>query len=232
MEVFVFYFDYYYLILVLPAAILSLLAQWKVKSTFEKYSHVPTRLGITGREMAERLMLSSDVRGVKVSTIQGSLTDHYDPSAKVLRLSEPVFDKTSVAAVGVAAHEMGHAIQDKIGYAPLVLRSTLVPVANIGSSFGPILAFAGFFFRFGLLVNLGILLFSGAVLFYFITLPVEIDASRRALKILEGTQLLTNEELGGVRSVLTAAAFTYVASALTALASLIRLILLARNRRN
>ncbi|MGP1438530.1 MAG: zinc metallopeptidase, partial [Treponema sp.] len=191
-----------------------------------------TRSGITGHEMAERLMFSSDVRGVKVATIKGVLTDHYDPSSKVLRLSEPVFNKTSVAAVGVAAHEMGHAIQDKIGYAPLVLRSTLVPLANIGSSFGPILAFGGLFFGFSLLINIGIFLFSGAVLFYFITLPVEIDASRRALKILEGTHLLTNEELNGVRSVLTAAAFTYVASALTALASLIRLILLARDRRN
>ena len=227
-----FYFDYYYVILVVPAVILSFLAQWKVKTTFERYSRIPTKSGITGREMAERLMLSSDVRGVKVSTIQGSLTDHYDPSAKVLRLSEPVYGKTSVAAVGVAAHEMGHAIQDKIGYAPLVLRSTLVPVANIGSSFGPILAFAGLFFRFGLLTNIGIFLFAGAVLFYFITLPVEIDASRRALKILEGTNMLTSEELSGVRSVLTAAAFTYIASALTALASLIRLILLSRDRRN
>ena len=227
-----FYFDYYYLVLVVPAIILSFLAQWKVNRAFTKYSRIPTKSGITGREMAERLMLSSDVRGVKVSTIQGSLTDHYDPSSKVLRLSEPVYGKASVAAVGVAAHEMGHAIQDKIGYGPLVLRSTLVPGANIGSSFGPILAFAGLFFRFPLLTNIGIFLFSGAVLFYFITLPVEIDASRRALKILEGTNMLTPEELSGVRSVLTAAAFTYVASALTALASLIRLILLSRDRRN
>lgn len=227
-----FYFDYYYLVLVLPAAILSFLAQLKVKSTFEKYSRIPTRAGITGREMAEKLIFSSNITGVKVSAIHGSLTDHYDPSSKVLRLSEPVFNKTSVAAVGVAAHEMGHAIQDKVGYGPLVLRSTLVPVANIGSSVGPIMAFAGLFFSIGILVNLGILLFSGAVLFYLITLPVEIDASRRALKILEGTHLLTSEELSGVRSVLTAAAFTYVASALTALASLLRLILLARDRRN
>ena len=226
------HFDYYYLILVVPALILSFLAQWKVKSTFAKYSRIPTKSGITGHEMAERLMLSSDVRGVRVSTIQGSLTDHYDPSGKVLRLSEPVYGKTSVAAVGVAAHEMGHAIQDKIGYAPLILRSTLVPVANIGSSFGPILAFAGLFFGFHMLTNIGIILFSGAVLFYFITLPVEIDASRRALKILEGTSMLTSEELSGVRSVLTAAAFTYIASALTALANLIRLILLSKDRRN
>jgi len=226
-----FYFDYYYFILVVPTLILSFIAQWKVKSTFTKYSRIPTRSGITGREMAERLMLSSNVQGVRVSTIQGSLTDHYDPSDKVLRLSEPVYGKTSVSAVGVAAHEMGHAIQDKVGYGPLVLRSTLVPIANIGSSFGPILAFAGLFFGFPLLTNIGIILFSGAVLFYFITLPVEIDASRRALKILEGTNMLTSEELSGVRSVLTAAAFTYIASALTALANLIRLILLSRDRR-
>ncbi|MGP1414891.1 MAG: zinc metallopeptidase [Treponema sp.] len=227
-----FYFDYYYVVLVVPALILSLIAQLKVKTTFEKYSRIPTHSGITGREMAERLMLSSDVRGVKVSMIQGSLTDHYDPSSKVLRLSESVYGRTSVAAVGVAAHEMGHAIQDKVGYGPLVLRSTLVPVANIGSSFGPILAFAGLFFRFALLTNIGIILFAGAVLFYFITLPVEIDASKRALKILENSHTLTREEISGVRAVLTAAAFTYIASALTALASLLRLILLSRDRRN
>ena len=226
-----FYFDYYYLVLVLPTAILSLLAQAWVQSSFRKYSSVQTKKGISGREMAERLLSVSDIHNVKVEELAGSLTDHYDPSSKVLRLSQTVFSKRSVAAVGVAAHEMGHAIQDKVRYSPLVLRSTLVPIANIGSSFGPALAFAGFFFRFGLLINIGIILFSCAVLFYLITLPVEIDASRRALKMLRSTNLLEEDELRGVRSVLTAAAFTYVASALTAIASLVRLILLSRERR-
>ncbi len=225
------FFDYYYIVLVLPTLILSLLAQMKVKTAFRKYSRISTKVNITGREMAERLLALSNIRDVKVEKVQGMLTDHYDPSNKVLRLSSEVFSRTSIASVGVAAHEMGHAIQDKIGYAPLILRSTLVPIANIGSSFGPALAFAGLFFRITFLINIGIILFSCAVLFYLITLPVEIDASRRALKILDETHLLSTEELNGVRSVLTAAAFTYVASALTAIASLLRLILISKDRR-
>ena len=225
------FFDYYYLVLVVPTLILSFLAQMLVKSTFAKYSHVQTKANITGREMAEHLLISSKIRNVRIEPLSGTLTDHYDPSTKVLRLSEPVFNRTSVSAVGVAAHEMGHAIQDKVGYAPLVLRSTLVPVANLGSSFGPTLAFAGLIFRMNFLVNIGIILFVCAVLFYLITLPVEINASRRALKILKESNLLSSEELNGIRYVLTAAAFTYVASALTAIASLLRLILLSKNRR-
>ncbi|AIN92932.1 zinc metallopeptidase [Treponema putidum] len=225
------YFDYYYLILVVPTLLLSLYAQFKVKSAFSKYSQVQTMRKVSGKEAAALLLRSNSISDVNIQRVGGSLSDHYDPSHKVLRLSEPVYDKTSIAAVGVAAHETGHAIQDKEKYAPLILRSTLVPVANIGSTAGPYLALAGIIFRMNLLLNIGIILFACAVLFYLITLPVEIDASRRALKILEHNAVLTQEELKGARKVLSAAALTYVASALTAMANLLRLILISRDRR-
>jgi len=168
---------------------------------------------------------------VQIEATGGSLTDHYDPSSKRLRLSQPVYNVNSIAAVGVAAHETGHAIQHAVSWGPLVLRGTLVPVANIGSMFGPYLAMAGLIFSMPMLLNIGIFLFAGAVLFYVITLPVEFDASARAIAILRSNNVLTHEELRGVKKVLTAAALTYVASALTALMSLLRLILLSRNRR-
>lgn len=225
------YFDYYYLVLVVPTLLLSLYAQFKVKSAFSKYSQVQTMRKISGKEAADLLLRSNSISNVTIQRIGGSLSDHYDPSHKVLRLSDPVYDKTSIAAVGVAAHETGHAIQDKEKYAPLVLRSTLVPVANIGSTAGPYLALAGIIFRMNLLLNIGIILFACAVLFYLITLPVEIDASRRALKVLEHNAVLNQEELKGAKKVLSAAALTYVASALTAMANLLRLILISRDRR-
>lgn len=225
------YFDYYYLVLVVPTLLLSLYAQFKVKSAFSKYSQVQTIRKISGKEAAVLLLRSNSISDVSIQRIGGSLSDHYDPSHKVLRLSDPVYDKTSIAAVGVAAHETGHAIQDKEKYAPLVLRSTLVPVANIGSTAGPYLALAGIIFRMNLLLNIGIILFACAVLFYLITLPVEIDASRRALKVLEHNAVLNQEELRGAKRVLSAAALTYVASALTAMANLLRLILISRDRR-
>ena len=225
------YFDYYYLVLVVPTLLLSLYAQFKVKSAFSKYSQVQTMRKISGKEAAALLLRSNSISNVTIQRVGGSLSDHYDPSHKVLRLSDPVYDKTSIAAVGVAAHETGHAIQDKEKYAPLVLRSTLVPVANIGSSAGPYLALAGIIFRMNLLLNIGIILFACAVLFYLITLPVEIDASRRALKVLEHNAVLNQEELKGAKKVLSAAALTYVASALTAMANLLRLILISRDRR-
>lgn len=225
------YFDYYYLVLVVPTLLLSLYAQFKVKSAFSKYSQVQTMRKISGKEAAALLLRSNSISNVTIHRIGGSLSDHYDPSHKVLRLSDPVYDKTSIAAVGVAAHETGHAIQDKEKYAPLVLRSTLVPVANIGLSAGPYLALAGIIFRMNLLLNIGIILFACAVLFYLVTLPVEIDASRRALKVLEHNAVLNQEELKDAKKVLSAAALTYVASALTAMANLLRLILISRDRR-
>jgi Zn-dependent membrane protease YugP len=225
-------FDYYYLVLVVPTLILSLWAQFMVKTTFAKYSHVMCSKRISGQGAAALLMKASSISDVKIEPVGGSLTDHYDPSHKVLRLSQPVFNENSISAIGVAAHETGHAIQHALSWGPLVLRSTLVPVANIGSMFGPWLAVAGIFFSMPLLLNIGIFLFAGAVLFYIITLPVEFDASARAIAILRENNVLTETELKGVKKVLTAAALTYVASALTAIMSLLRLILIARGRRS
>ncbi|MDR0642936.1 MAG: zinc metallopeptidase [Treponema sp.] len=225
------FFDYYYLVLVVPTIILSIWAQVLVKSTFAKYSRIDCARHISGREAAELLLRANRITGVKIEAVGGSLTDHYDPGTRVLRLSQPVYGKTSIAAVGVAAHETGHAIQHERSWAPLALRSTLVPVANIGSSFGPWIAMAGLIFAIDPLINIGIILFGGAVLFYIITLPVEFNASGRALAILKSNNILSPEELRGVRKVLSAAALTYVASALTALMSFLRLILLSRSRR-
>ena len=224
-------FDIYYLILVAPTLLLSMWAQFKVKSTFAKYSKIPCSRQITGQGAAALLMDSNRIRDVKIEAVRGSLTDHYAPSAKTLRLSEPVYGSTSIAAIGVAAHEAGHAIQHAVQWGPLALRSTLVPVANIGSSLGPWFAIAGIFLSFPILINIGIILFSAAVLFYIITLPVEFNASNRAIAILRSNNVLTEEELKGVRKVLSAAALTYVASALTAIASLIRLVLMSKRRR-
>jgi Zn-dependent membrane protease YugP len=233
-----FHIDPYYIILVVPTIILSMIAQFMVKSTFAKYSKVQCSKRITGQDSAALLLKANDIRDVKIEAVGGSLTDHYDPSSKVLRLSQPVYGANSIAAVGVAAHETGHAIQHARGYGPLGLRSTLVPIANIGSRLGPLLAMAGLVFSSQsssgiaqLLFNIGIILFGGAVLFYVITLPVEFNASARAIAILRANNVLTKDELNGVKKVLTAAAMTYVASALTAVMSLLRLILLSRSRR-
>jgi Zn-dependent membrane protease YugP len=225
------YFDYYYLVLVVPTIILSLWAQIMVKSTFAKYSKIRCAKGITGAAAAQLLMQANNISNVAIEPVSGSLTDHYDPGHKVLRLSQPVYGETSLSAVGVAAHETGHAIQHARGYGPLGLRSTLVPVANIGSSIGPWLALAGIVMSIPILLNIGIVLFSGAVLFYLITLPVEFNASSRALAVLKQSRVLNDEELRGVRKVLSAAAMTYVAAALVAIMNLLRLVLLSRRRR-
>jgi Zn-dependent membrane protease YugP len=221
----------YYIILVLPAVILSLAAQIAVKSTFSKYSRIRCSRNITGTDAAAYLLRMNGIRDVRIEGVAGSLTDHYDPGTKVLRLSQSVYAQPSIAAVGVAAHETGHAIQHAVSYGPLVLRSVLVPVANIGSSIGPILAVAGILFSLSFLTDLGILLFGGAVLFYIITLPVEFNASSRAVSMLKSGNVLTAAELEGVKKVLTAAALTYVASALTAIMSLLRLLLVSKGRR-
>jgi len=223
--------DSLYIILVVPTIILSLWAQFKVKSTFAKYSQIRCSKGISGAQAAELLLRANSISDVSIESVAGSLTDHYDPRSHVLRLSQPVYGESSLAAVGVAAHETGHAIQHARGYGPLGLRSTLVPVANIGSSIGPWIAMAGLLLSIGPLINIGIILFGGAVAFYLITLPVEFNASSRALAILSQNNVLSPEELRGARKVLSAAAMTYVASALTALMSLVRLILLSQRRR-
>jgi Zn-dependent membrane protease YugP len=225
------YFDFYYLVLVVPALLFSLWARIRVKGAFAKYSRVQSSRNMTGRDAAELLLRANNITGVRIEPVGGSLTDHYDPASKVLRLSRPVYGEHSIAAIGVAAHETGHAIQDALSWGPLVLRSALVPVANIGSSAGPVLAVAGIVLSFPVLINIGIILFGAAVVFYLVTLPVEFNASARALRILRSGGVLGAAELEGVRKVLSAAALTYVASALTALTSFLRLVLLSRSRR-
>lgn len=225
------YFDYYYLILVVPALLISIFAQFKVKSTFSKYAKKMSEKNITGTQAAAYLLKVNGIADVKLGRIKGDLTDHYDPTDKTLRLSDSTYNSTSIAAIGVAAHETGHAIQHNKKYLPLVFRRILVPVANIGSSAGPWLAILGIVMSIPLLTDIGILLFAGAVLFYLVTLPVEFNASNRALKILKQNNVLSSDELKGVKKVLSAAAMTYVASALVAMANFLRLVLISRNRR-
>lgn len=216
-------------ILVLIGAVLCFLAQNNVTSTYSKYSRVKSRTGLTGAMAAERILKANGIYDVQVEHIAGNLTDHYDPTHKVLRLSDSVYGSTSVAAIGVAAHECGHAIQHQQGYTPLKIRSTLVPAANLGSKLcWPVLVL-GLFFSYAF-VKVGILLFCAVVLFQIVTLPVEFNASSRALHILQGTGMLYEDEMSSTRKVLTAAALTYVASVASSLLQLLRLVLLFGRR--
>lgn len=225
------FFDPTY-ILVIIGIIITLAASAKVKSAFAKYSQVRTRTGMTGAQAAERILQEAGIYDVQIQSVAGNLTDHYDPRSKVLRLSQSVYGNTSLAAVGVAAHECGHAIQHQKSYAPLVLRSTLVPVANFGSMTAWPVIILGIFMGYNeFLVNLGIILFSAAVLFQLITLPVEFDASKRAIARLSETGILYGDELGQSKKVLDAAALTYVAAAAASILQLLRLILLFGGRR-
>ncbi|MBC5714080.1 zinc metallopeptidase [Roseburia sp. BX1005] len=221
--------------LVLIGAIICLIASAGVKSTYSKYSRYRSMSNMTGAQAAERILNSAGIYDVSIRHVSGNLTDHYDPRNKTLNLSDSVYGSTSVAAVGVAAHECGHAIQHQKNYAPLTIRGALVPVANFGSTISWPLILIGLFFTSNtgtLLINLGILCFSFAVIFQLVTLPVEFNASRRALKILGNTGILNSEELPMTRKVLKAAAFTYVASAAAAILQLLRLVILfgGRNR--
>lgn len=227
-----YYYDPTY-ILVLIGVVISLLASAKVKSTFAKYSRIRSRNGMTGAQAAERVLNSAGIRDVRIERISGNLTDHYDPRTKTLRLSESVFGSTSVAAIGVAAHECGHAIQDQKEYMPLRIRGALVPAANFGSMLSWPLIIAGLVFgALDFLIPIGILFFCLAVLFQLVTLPVEFNASARALRILDGTGILYQEETKEAKKVLSAAALTYVASAAAAILQLLRLLILfgGRNR--
>ena len=218
-------------ILIIIAAVISLAAQLKVKSTFAKYSKVHSRTGMTGAMAAERLLHSQGIYDVTIQRVGGKLTDHYDPRNKTLNLSESVYNNTSVASVGVAAHECGHAIQHATGYLPLNIRSALVPVANFGSYASWIFIILGLVFAHSqLLINIGIIMFSAAVLFQLVTLPVEFNASGRALKLLDSQGILGEDEVKNTRKVLSAAAMTYVAAAATAILQLLRLILLFGGR--
>lgn len=225
-----FYYDSSYLILV-PALIISFWAQMKINSAFDKYSRISTIKGITGAQVARMLLDYNGLYDVPIELIGGKLTDHYDPKNRVMRLSREVFYGNSVAALGVAAHETGHAIQHKESYVPLTLRNSIVPVVNISSNFSWILFIAGMFLGLPSLVQLGIVLFSCVVIFQLITLPVEFNASSRALKILYEREILYKEELKGTRAVLNAAAMTYVAGAIMAISQLLRLLMISgRNR--
>ncbi len=227
-----FYFDPTY-ILVVIGAVICLAASAKVKSTFNKYNRVRSMSGMTGAQAAERILNSAGIYDVTVQHISGNLTDHYDPRNKVLSLSDSTYGSASVAAVGVAAHECGHAIQHQTSYAPLNIRSAIVPVANFGSTIAWPLILIGLFFNSStgtFLIDLGIICFSLAVLFQLVTLPVEFNASSRAVKILESTGILGQEELKGTRKVLGAAALTYVAGAASAILQLLRLVILFGGR--
>ncbi|WP_411682996.1 zinc metallopeptidase [Clostridium thailandense] len=221
------FFDRTFIILI-PALIIAAYAQYKVSSTYEKYSTYGNHNGYTGAQVARMLLDSNGLLDIPVEVISGKLTDHYDPARRVMRLSEGVFYGNSVAAIGVAAHETGHAIQHSRHYAPLIIRNSIVPVVNFGSSASWLLFILGMIFRSGNLINIGILLFSSVVIFQIVTLPVEFDASNRALKLLDSRGILHSEELKGAKSVLNAAAMTYVAAALMAIAQLLRLIILSR----
>lgn len=222
-----FYYDSTMIILI-PALIISFIAQMKVNTTFEKYSRVRSQGGSTGEQVARRLLDSKGLFDIPVELVQGKLTDHYDPVNRVMRLSSDVYYGTSVASIGVAAHETGHAIQHQENYAPLKIRNTIVPVANLGSNLSWILLILGFILGISGLVKTGIILFSTVVLFQLVTLPVEFDASSRAISMLEGTGTLYGEEIKGAKNVLSAAAMTYVAATLTAISQLLRLIVLSR----
>ena len=228
-----FYFDPTYF-LVLIGVMLSLLASGRVKSTFATYSKMRNSRGMTGAEAAERILRGAGIYDVRVEHVSGNLSDHYDPRSKVLRLSDTVYGQSSVAAVGVAAHECGHAIQHARGYAPLKFRNLIVPVANFGSKIAWPLILFGLLFHSNsstLLINAGIIAFSAAVLFQLVTLPVEYNASNRAIRIIADTGLMQGEEIRAAKKVLSAAALTYVAGAATAILQLLRILILTGGRR-
>lgn len=222
-----FYLDPTYLLLI-PGILLALWAQSKVQITFNKYSKVVSNSGASAATVARNILDYNGLSDVPVEMVAGHLTDHYDPSAKVLRLSESVYHSTSIAAIGVAAHEAGHAIQHQTEYTPLKVRSMLVPIAQIGSNASWFLILLGILMSNPMMARFGVILFSAAVLFQLVTLPVEYNASSRALVVLEGGGYLDRDEVGGAKKVLNAAALTYLAAALISILQLIRLIILTR----
>ena len=228
-----YYWDPTY-ILVVIGAVICMIASARVKGTFNKYSQLRSMSGMNGAQVAQRVLQAAGIYDVQVRHVSGSLTDHYDPRTKTVNLSDPVYNATSVAALGVAAHECGHAIQHAKSYAPLSIRSALVPIANFGSMLAWPVILIGLFFNTrssGLIIDIGILLFSAAVLFQLVTLPVEFDASRRALVMLRTQGILADDELRYTRRVLKSAALTYVASAAAAILQLLRIILITNGRR-
>ena len=229
-------FDWTYIVLVLPCILLSLWASSNVNSTFKKYSRQYSSRRITGAEAAQRVLSANGVRGVRIERVSGNLTDHYDPKTNVIRLSDSVYSNTSTAAIGVACHEAGHAVQYAENYAPIKIRAAIIPLTNFGSKIAMPLILAGILMTFlgsfsDTLVYLGIAAFGMSLVFQIVTLPVEFNASRRAMAAIESSNLLTAEEQRGARKTLKAAALTYVAATAVALAQLLRLMVLFGGRR-
>ena len=228
---FFYYYDPYYWMILVPAMLIALLAQLNVSATFNRYSRVASRRGFTGARAAEEVLRAHGVYNVRIERVSGRLSDHYDPRSNVIRLSDGVYGSTSIAALGVAAHEAGHAVQYAVGYGPIKLRTAIIPVCNIGSQLSIVLIILGLVLYFPALFGLGVILFALAVVGQIVTLPVEFNASRRAIQSLSGTGLLDGQELRGARKVLTAAALTYVAALLVSLAQLLRYLLAFGGRR-
>jgi Zn-dependent membrane protease YugP len=224
------FFHASYLIL-LPGMALMMWAQFHIRNTYQKYAAISSSLGMTGAQVADTILQRMGVQDVRVEPIEGELTDHYDPSAKAVRLSSGVYGSTSLAAAAIAAHECGHVLQDVQGYTPMNLRAALVPAANLGSNIGPLLVVVGLFLGSGgiILSNIGIVVFLAVILFHLVTLPVEFDASRRALRLINDFGILQGEENRGARQVLSAAALTYVATTFYAVLQLRQLLLMRRN---
>lgn len=225
------WYDYYYLILVVPAIILSLIAQVNVKNTYAQMSRIKNKKNLTGAAAAYNVLQHYGISGVRVEPTTGKLTDHYDPKNNVIRLSPEVYAGTSVASIGIACHEAGHAAQHAENFMPIKVRNAILPFANFGSSFGIFLAIIGYALGFGVLVDVGIILFAAVVAFQLVTLPIEFNASSRAIKVIESTNMLYSEEVPKAKKVLFAAAMTYVASLLVSIMSLVRLILRTNNKR-
>ncbi len=225
-----FYFDRYTFLLILPAMLIALFAQGMVSSTFERFKRVRSQRGLTGAEVARQILNDNGLHHIHVTQINGHLTDHYDPRGGVIRLSSEVYGSTSIAAIGIAAHEAGHAVQHSTEYAPLTIRNAIIPITNFGSRLSFPLILAGIFMSAQPLINLGIIAFSLVTLFQLITLPVEFNASSRAIRTLDAHGILRDEELSGAKKVLSAAALTYVAALITSAAQLLRLVLLYGGR--
>lgn len=228
---FFYYFDSYYWIILVPAMLIALLAQINVSSTFNRYSRIASRRGLTGAQAAEEVLRAHGVYGVRINRVSGKLTDHYDPKTNTIRLSDAVYGSTSIASVGVAAHEAGHAVQYAQEYGPIKLRGAIIPVCNFSSQISILLIILGFALYSRPLFAVGVVLFAVAAFFQVVTLPVEFNASRRAIQSLRDTHMLDDQELRGAKKVLGAAAMTYVAALLVSIAHLLRYILAFNSRR-
>ena len=226
-----FYYDPTYWLMLLPVLAITIYAQAKVSSNFSRYSKVTNRRYLTGAQAAEAVLRQHGVYDVRIERVRGNLTDHYDPRTNVIRLSEQVYDAPTIAAVGIAAHEAGHAVQYAVGYSPIRLRAALIPVTQVGSQFGIVLLIIGILLTYEPLFLIGIILFSFTTLFQLVTLPVEYNASHRAMETIQSAQLLDDDEARGARKVLSAAALTYVAALLMSVVQLLRFILMFAGRR-